>query len=70
MDYSFQRREGGALVEVGEKTVEQPSRYMFRIYEQDRVVGGSEQWFDFIDALILKEEFEELGYRVEIIGTA
>ncbi len=55
---------------IGQSTEEKKDLYMFEIYEQDRVVGGSQDGFDLLDALLLKIDFEDLGYKVRIFRSS
>lgn len=55
---------------MGEITEERKDLYTCEIYEQDRVVGCSQQAFDLLDALLLKIDFEDLGYKVRILRSS
>jgi hypothetical protein len=59
-----------AEMSIGESAEERKDLYMFEIYEQDRVVGSSQHAFDLVDAMLLKIDFEDLGYRVRIFRNA
>ncbi|MGE5239441.1 MAG: hypothetical protein ACM3ON_11630 [Chloroflexota bacterium] len=57
------------MIGIGESTEEKKDLYTFEIYEKGRVVGGSQFGFDLLDALLLKIDFEDLGYTVKIVRT-